>query len=161
MKDHKKGMIFGKINIIDLIIIIVLVCGAVFVATKLLDVGGTEKSTTKVKLVFFAAECPAYVVPYTDVGDPVMDGNETITLGTVTGIETGESVSFTTLDDGTFEKGSKEGYVSAYITMEGEGVITGTGIVIGNVRYAVGHSTILYAGLGKYYSVLYAIEPLE
>jgi hypothetical protein len=159
--SNKKGMLFGKINIIDLVIIVVVVCAGIFVVTKLLGVGAAKENTTKVKITYIEDECAEYVVPYTQVGDPLLDGTENVSLGTVTDVVTDTANSYSTLEDGTIVSGAKEGYVAVYITGELEGVLTDNGVLVGNNLYAVGHSMVLYAGQGKYYCVVYSIEPVE
>lgn len=159
--DKKKGMIFGKFNVIDLVIIILAIVLIAFVGTKLMGIGQDDTQTTKVRMMFFEEECADFVPPNTKAGDPLFDGGESNYMGVVTDIVVDEAISFEVTEDGRITIGGKEGYCSVYITGECEGVLTDNGIVIGNILYGVGHTMILHAGMGKYYLSIYSIEPIE
>jgi hypothetical protein len=161
-QNKKKGTLFGRFNIIDLIIILLVICVAAFLLWKVLGVGGETTQPDRVKVVFFEEECPNYVPSHTNPGDPMLDGGENIYLGTVTGIEIDESQTYN-YDEITGEMtvGPKEGYCSVYITGEVEGTLTSNGIVVDSTLYSVGHTMILHAGYGKYYLTIYSIEQID
>ena len=160
-QNKKKGMLFGKLNVIDLIIVILVVCVAAFLLWKLLGIGGDTTAPDRVKIVFFEEECPDYVPTYTNPGDPILDGTENTYLGTVTDVKIDASRTYS-YDEITEETrvGPKDGYCSVYITGEVEGTLTDNGIVVDSTLYSVGHTLILHAGYGKYYLTIYSIEPI-
>ena len=156
--ENKKA----RLNIIDILIILVVLAGVVFFAYKFMTAGGTAAPMDKVQIVFFEEECPDYVPEHTHVGDSVLDGTTNTYLGTVADIEVDESVTYT-YNDLTSETtlGHKEGYVSAYITADCVGQMTDNGVVIDGTLYSVGHTLILHAGQGKYYLTIYSIDGVE
>jgi hypothetical protein len=158
--EKKKGMLFGKLNIIDLAILLVLIAAVAFFVTHFMNTGETTSATQKVYITFYEEECANYVVEQTHVGDPVLDGSLHKSLGTVVDVQTGEAHSYTTNPNtGKLTMGPKEDYCSVYITIEAQGELTGNGVVIDETLYGVGHSLVLHAGEGKYYLVVYNIEP--
>ncbi|MCL1827974.1 MAG: DUF4330 domain-containing protein [Oscillospiraceae bacterium] len=156
--EKKKGMLFGKLNIIDAIIIIAVVLLVVFVGMRLLGIGASGVEPTKVRIMFFEEECPDFVPTYTHPGDTLFDGGESIYMGVVTDVIIDDAISFEVTHDGIITIGDKEGYCSVYITGEAVGILTDNGIVIGGKLYSVGHTMILHAGFGKYYLSIYSIE---
>ena len=156
--ENKKA----RLNIIDILIILVVLAGVAFFAYKFMTAGGTAAPTDKVQIVFFEEECPDYVPEHTHVGDSVLDGTTNTYLGTVADIEVDESVTYTYNDlTGETTLGHKEGYVSAYITADCVGQLTDNGVVIDGTLYSVGHTLILHAGQGKYYLTIYSIDGVE
>ncbi|MGI6029192.1 MAG: DUF4330 domain-containing protein [Candidatus Heteroscillospira sp.] len=151
-----------RFNIIDLAIIVVLLAAVAFFANRFMTTGGVTVEPDKVSIVFFEEECPDFVPEQTQVGDSVMDGTTNTYMGKVTDVKVDESVTYS-VDQNTGEVilGSKEGYVSAYITAECEGTVTDNGVVIDGTLYSVGHTVVLHAGYGKYYLVIYSIDPVE
>lgn len=161
-QNKKKGMLFGKLNIIDLIIIVLVICVAAFLIWKLLGIGGEPTVPDRVKVVFFEEECPDFVPSHTNPGDPLLDGGENIYLGTVTDVNVDASQTYNYNEiTGEMTAGPKEGYCSVYITGEVEGTLTNNGVVVNSTLYSVGHTMILHAGYGKYYLTIYSIEPIE
>ena len=158
--DKKKGMLFGKLNIIDLAIILLVVAACAFFAFRFMTTGSVATVPDKVNIVFFEEECPSFVPGQTHPGDPVMDGTTNSYLGTVTDIKMDKSITYNVNQQtGEVSLGSKEGYVSAYITAACEGTLTDNGVVIDGTLYSVGHTMVLHAGYGKYYLVIYSIDP--
>jgi len=155
-------MLFGVINIIDLIIIVLVVCAAVFVAFKVLGMGNSAVVQEKaVQITFFAEESPQYVSPNSKVGDKVWDVADKINVGTVAGIRTDTALIYIPQDDGAVLKAPKDEYESVYITVNATGTVSPYGVVISNIQYTVGHSVVLYAGEGKYFCKVYSIELAE
>lgn len=158
MNEKKKA----KFNIIDLVIILIVVLGIAFVAWKLLGVGADPTPREKVRITYFEEECLAFVPEHTEVGDPIMDGTGNVDLGVVTNVQVDEALTYNHNETtGEMTAGPKENYCSVYITGEVEGTMTENGVVVGSTLYSVGHTLILHAGTGKYYLVIYDIEPVE
>jgi len=149
-----------KLNIIDIAIILVVIAACAFFASRFMTTGGITTEPDKVQIVFFEEECPEFVPTNTHVGDRVLDGTENNYLGIVTDIKVDESITYN-IDERTQEVniGTKEGYVSCYITAECEGTLSDNGVVINGTLYGVGHTVILHAGFGKYYLTICDIIP--
>jgi len=162
MENKKTGMIFGKINIIDLVIAALVVCVIVFVASRFLGVGESEFVRAQtVHVTFFGTSSPDFVSPNTNIGDTVWDDHINQSIGRVVGVETDESVEFELGNDNRLHRVAREGHESVFITVEARGVVTDNGIVLGGTIFAPGHSTVIYAGWGKYFVRVYALEIVE
>ncbi|MGE5613745.1 MAG: DUF4330 domain-containing protein [Bacillota bacterium] len=140
----KNGKLFGKVNIIDILVVAVLlgaVAGAVYKFAKAGTTGILSKPD-KVRIVIYCPEYPEYAAGEENIkeGSLVKDAVQGITLGTVTGVEIGEAVGYAVSDEGEFVTSSKPDHVSVSITVEGYGRYTENGLVINNVEYYVGQS---------------------
>ena len=157
MENKKKGMIFGKINIIDLIIIIAVILVVIFLVMKFSDGGivGEAAANDHVRITFYQEECANYIAEQTKLGDVVYDAN----VVTDFKVEK-DSQTYVTTDDGELHLVPREGYCAVYITTETYGTLTPNGVVVGGETYGVGHTLVLRAGFGKYYLRVYDIEPI-
>ncbi|NMB33026.1 MAG: DUF4330 domain-containing protein [Clostridium sp.] len=144
-----KGKLFGKVSIIDILILVVLIIGAAG-AFKFLKTRSAlpilEKADTYIVGLYWE-EAPGFAVEAAKVGDTARDLERGGVLGKVTQIQTDEAISFVETDDGRVVAGSKPGYVSYNITLEGNGSSDGFGGVIFNgADYQVGRQLIVKVG---------------
>jgi hypothetical protein len=157
----EKGKLFGKINIIDLVVII-LVIAAVGVAAyaKLSDRGAEPKEGDQTTLVmkYYIEEVNDFVADKVIVGVPLFDDSTITPLGTVTAVERKPSVSFAPNSQGEFVRSPKEGFSSLIITGEVKGKKTEHGAEVNKVKYGVGHTFVLRAGDAKLYLRVYDIQ---
>lgn len=148
-----------RINIVDIVILVVIVLVCVFVGSRFL--GGSSGDTVqaeKVRITFFQSECEDFIHVNTKIGDTLYDDTAGQSLGVVTAIELGEPTSYEVQPNGTVAVLHKDGFSSVLITGETEGIITENGVIIGGELYGVGHSFVLRAGMAKYYLKVHSIE---
>ena len=91
----KNGKLFGKLNIIDLLIILIVIAAIVFIGIRFL--GGSEDElhpAQKVILTFYAPEAPALLEGKAGPGDPVIDFDNSLDLGTLTSFEAEPATTF-------------------------------------------------------------------
>lgn len=149
---RKDGKVFGKINIIDLIIIIVLVISAgLFVFTNTIGKDVAKSGDETVVFEFFAEEVPDFVPPHVTVGSKLYDNDTNLELGEVVDVEAGPAKIYEANNEGVTVLSEKEGYNSIRITGKVKGTIGDFGVEIGGVKYGVGHSMTLRAGTAKIY----------
>ena len=150
-----------KLNVIDIIIVVLIICVAVFAVMKFSD-GGTGAAVPQEKVVirYYLHEAADYVVDATKVGDPVYDDTAERDMGVVTAIEIGEPQGYLDPEDPTSGYVRREGHCSILITTEAYGTWTDHGVVVGETIYAPGHSLVIYAGQGKYYMKVHSLERL-
>lgn len=155
----KKGKLFGKINIIDFLILVVLVVAIGVVGVRFLkpDAKGTE--TLRIK--YYIEEVDSWVAEKIQVGSALYDGTNDIPIGTVTAVETAAPRTWGVTADGQYVLSPREGYCSLTITSEVEGVKTNIGAEVSGNRYGVGHSMVLYAGDAKMYLRVQDISTVE
>lgn len=154
----KDGKLFGKINIIDFVIVLIVLAAVVFVAMKVVDKGNETAELSQVRISFYADEVPEYVANVLEVGTSVLDSTEDVTLGTVESFEVGAPVGYETDTKGEIQSVVREGYNSVTISALAEGELTEHGITIGGVLYGVGHTLTIYAGKAKLYLKVSGIE---
>jgi len=150
----EKGKLFGKVSIVDALIVVV-VLAAVFVVgyrfTKTKTVSPFVK-TSAIEMQFLAEEAPDYAAKAIKVGDAVTDFEKGSAFGKVSEVKVDKSLSYGTASDGKIVSTSKQGYASVKVVTEGQGVYSGQGVTIDNTDYYIGRSIILRAGK----SVIYA-----
>lgn len=156
----KKGKLFGKINIIDFLILVILVAAIAILGVKFLG-GGRGKDTQTLEMKFHIEEIDEWVTENVKEGDALYDGTYEQDLGKVTKVEVGEAVTWGLNADGEYKKSTRPGFKSMTITGEVQGTKTAVGAKVGGEIYGVGHSMILYAGDAKLYLRVYDISVKE
>lgn len=163
-----KGKFFGKVSIIDIIIVLVVIAAIAGVGYKLRQ-SNTIILTTKpdkIRLTFFNDESPEYAVKAVKVGDVVKDFEQGAVFGKVIeDIKIDKALSYTEFSeyvDGEWVIGSRPGYCSYYMTVDGEGVINSNGGVnFGGVNYYVGRTVTMIVGNNVFTGRIYNIEKKE
>ena len=156
----EKGKLFGKLNLIDLLIIIVLVVAAGILGYKFLSpaLSSTEAATAVVQ--FYAEEVSDFVLDgnHIQVGDPLLDEVKNVSLGTITKIEIDDPVSYGTDDQGRVVTSQRPHHKSLLITAEVPAQQYEHGMIVNASRYYVGHTFVLLAGQAKLYLRVYDIS---
>lgn len=156
----KNGKLFGKINLIDFIIVLILIAAVAFVALKVVNKDDSGAAVTPVRVSFFAEEVPDYVANTLKANTSVLDSTEKVTIGTVESFEIGKPIGYFTDTKGQVQSVVREGYNSITINMLANGELSEHGVTIGGVLYGVGHSLTIYAGEAKIYLRVRGIEPI-
>lgn len=155
----EKGKLFGKLNIIDLVIILVLIAAIAFAGFKFLAPSMTASSSTgTAEVKFYIEEVSDFVADKIDIGDKLMDEGKNVSLGVVTDIEFGPAVSYGTNSEGAWVTSSREGYKSMILTGEVEATKFDHGMIVNASKYYVGHTFVLLAGEAKLYLRVYDIN---
>ena len=156
----KNGKIGGKVNLIDLIIVVVILAAVAFVGYRFIlkdDTGVINSQPLTIE--FISSEVNDYTVEQLRVGDVVLDGYENNYFGNITDIEIGDPSSYTVNDLGDTILMSIPECKSVKLTIDGAGALDENGFVINGTRYAVGHTTVVYAGKCKLYGKISGIDP--
>jgi len=156
----EKGRLFGKINIIDLIVLLVIIAAVAIVGFSFAKGSDTAAESTLV-VKYYIEEANNFVAEKVQVGNTLYDDNEDIELGKVIDVEIGEPVSWAGTADGQYVQVSREGFSSMIITGEVAGTKTDIGAEIEGVKYGVGHTMVLRAGDAKLYLRVYDIAVKE
>lgn len=161
-----KGKLFGKISIIDLLIIGIIIAGAVGAWNMFFkpSSGGTGIGRTPdtVVFTFYGEEAPEYAVNSVDIGDLARDFDRGTAFGTVTDIETDKSVKFVGNSEGEVVQSSTPNYLSFYFTVEGTGILNDVGTVtISGYEYAVGRTLTLRFGNAVVQGRIYSMDKKE
>ena len=156
----RNGKVFGKINIIDLIVLLALIAAiAVFGYSK--AKGGKDaltKDSDEVEIVFYTEQVSDFVVDKIQAGDMVCDADKNIFFGTVTSVEKGPAVSYNQTSDGKIVVSDRPDSSSATITVTGKANMDEYGAKFEGTQYTVGHSLTIRAGNAKIYLRVYDIR---
>ena len=157
MLDNK-GRLFGKVNIVDLLIVIIIVAAGIFLGKMLFGPESTIAQTQKVRLTLYCEETPNYVAEQLKEGYEAWDAENNVTLGTLTEWRTGESKSAVTDITGQVVEISREDYCSVTLMVDGDGVIGDHGVTINGTLYAAGQSMSVYFGDCKLFLKVRSVE---
>ncbi len=158
MEQQKKKI---RWNVIDVIIIVaVLAVIAVFGYSQLK--GRVETASGKtIQMQFMSEDVSDFVVDQLQVGDTVVDDGTNSELGTVTDIQTEDSVLYAPDSEGKYVQTTKPDSKKVTITTEVKGTEYEHGAILGNTKYSVGHSMTIRAGKAKIYLRVYDIQVKE
>ncbi len=145
----KNGKVFGKINIIDLLVLLILVVAIAVVGVKFITPGDTELQTLEME--FYTEEVNDWVAEKINPGDVLYDGTYDLKLGTVVKAVQDEPMTWGLTQEGQYVLAPRDGYCSLTVIGEVQGVKTANGAEIDGNMYGVGHSMVLYAGDAKMY----------
>ena len=144
MVIDKKGKLFGKISVLDLIVIVVLIVAVVGCIYKFGPgkANGTVVSSgdTTLNMVIKTGSTRQFTVDALHVGDAVYEvhGDK---IGTITDIRTEQAYETVDTHDGNKQYLPVENRYFVYLTVEAEGTITEKGYFInGSKQFSKGHS---------------------
>lgn len=159
----KNGKLFGKINIIDLLIVLVVIAALVFFATRAFTPAekGERVESAKVALKYVAVDALAGAGEAINVGDPVYEDTTNIKLGTVTSISYEGAYMYEAGPDGEPVKVPVVGKEYVTVTTEVEGNVTDDGIYVDGYLYCIGVARTYHFGQAIIYGVLADISPIE
>ena len=155
----KNGKLFGKVNLIDLLIVVVLVAVVGFLGWRFLvkDDSGVVNTQT-VYLRFTDTEVPSYVAEGLEAGDNVLDSTENNSMGTLTDFTLGEASSYSVDELGDTVTIHRPDCYSVELTTEVDATYTENGVIINGTRYAIGHTMAIYVGDCKLYAQISGIQ---
>ncbi|MCX7842076.1 MAG: DUF4330 domain-containing protein [Clostridia bacterium] len=137
-----KGRLFGKVSVIDILIVVVILGAIAGTAYKFSKSGATGPlaKPDKILITVFCPETPDFSVTEENiaVGSLLRDPTQGITLGTIKEVKVEDSVGYAATSDGKFNLSSKDRIKSVYVTAEGYGRYSSNGVIINNVEYSVG-----------------------
>lgn len=154
----EKGRLFGKVNIVDLAIVLVILAAAAYLGLTFLGPDSTAATTQEVLISFYYEECPDYVADSIEIGASIWDSSDNVTIGTVLSTSQADSITYLLDDDGQTVQTSKDGYCALTVTATAQGVLSDYGVTIGGTLYGIGHTLTMYAGNAKLYLKVSAIE---
>lgn len=153
-----KGKLFGKVSIIDALIVLILiglVAGFVFKTAKSKTI--MEKTST-MQIQFFSEEAPEYVGTTIPIGASVRDAERGTVFGTVKDKKIDGAVSFGSAQSGEIVKSSKPNYSSILLTVNGNGILNENGLTIGGFEYNVGRTVTLKVGTTIFIARIYSMN---
>ena len=162
----KNGKLFGKINIIDLLIILIVLAALAFVGLRYLRPDSTARSAEpdKVRMTFFANDAPILLWDQGErqMGGPVSDYDASNYLGVLTSYEPEEAYLYE-LNPGSGELLRVRSATECLLTFacEGEGYLSADGLRINGVQYSIGGSYVICAGQTRIACRLADVERID
>jgi hypothetical protein len=158
-----KGKLFGRISIVDILIVVIIIAGIVGAYYKFgkSSMGTTFTKTEKIQMTFYMEDTSDFVAKSVNVGDIVKDRVQGTVLGKVTDVKIGPDIVFYPDADGKAVKSSKPGYASITITVEGQGVYSNTEATFGGSDYYVNKSFELRVGIANLFPRISAIKEVK
>ncbi len=160
----EKGKLFGKINIIDLFIIIVILAVGAYAVKSMTSQEvnfANTGSVSKYRIQFFTERVSDFVIDKVKVGDPVEEEGRVSTLGNVTEIQLDDAFEYNPDANGQTQKSTIPDHKSLVLTMEVDGSDYNHGVIIQGNKYSVGHSLTVRAGVSKIFGRIYSIEKIN
>ncbi len=154
MLIDNRGKLFGKVNIIDILIILILIAGIAMAGLKFFKSKTVTPFTRldDIRTEIFCEEVPEYAGKEIKPGDVIKDPIKNAEIGHVKDVKLKDSVSYGTDSSGKWVVSPKPGYVSVYLVVEGKGVYNDgkakSGITFDNSEYWIGRQIELRAGNG-------------
>ena len=159
----KNGKLFGKINIVDLLIVIIILAAAAFVGLRFFAGHNTDLGEYhKVRMTFFADDAPAFLAEKAVPGDPVIDFDTSSYLGTVGSYESEDAYTYE-LDPTTGEIVRVPVANTCFLTFtcNAEGYVGDDALRINGFEYNVGNTITMRAGQMRVSCRLAQIEVVD
>lgn len=139
MLIDNKGKLFGKISVVDILIIVIIIGALAGVAYKLKksNVVTPLATTSTIQTVLYTDATTESSAKAIKEGDTVKDKVTGAELGKVVKIETGPSVIYGIDSAGKVVASEKPGYVSLKITVQGKGNYDSMGATFGSSNYYI------------------------
>lgn len=139
----ERGKLFGRINVIDLLLILIVLGALAFVGVKFLGkdnipIIAADKKTTTVTL--FANAVHPFVVDKIKVGDVLRLTSNSAVFGKIVDIRKDKATSVVSTADGKFVNSEIPDKYLLYIDIEGEATSSGGSLSIGGQTLLVGDS---------------------
>ena len=159
----EKGRLFGKVSIIDVIVVIFTIILCIVGIYKYINrepLDEVKKTKEKLIVTYVTEETPNFVVETLKEGKKAKESNYRSNLGTVVKYEVNPSISYATTFQGEYVKSTKEDYSSVEITIDSEGYFEDTGARIDGQLFIVGKYINIEVGEGIYWGRISSIKPI-
>jgi len=145
------GKIFGKINILDVLIVVAVLAAGIFFLTRegaALPVVGGGGATATYSMSFFAPLVDAFVAEPISIGDAVVQHGTELSFGTLSNIEMQEGLEFHPNAEGVLIGSQWGDRVELTLTSEivlPQGSLN-NGLMIHGNRFAIGQTVTIRVG---------------
>lgn len=159
----KDAKLFGKINIIDLFIVIGLVAVAIFGFQQFRAGEGiiAAPETREFYISFFTEDVESFTAYAVSVGDNVFEHGRNIPLGIITAVDVQDAIVWNADQYGNTVRSNMPGHSSIEITARLSAVPTDFGISVAGNRYGIGHSLDVRAGRGIIFMRISGLEEIS
>ena len=162
----RNGRLFGKVSIIDVLIIVLIFSAGVFFAARYLStrntIIGTGGALDDLVIGFSSEEVNNFVVDAIKVGDSAKEYAQYANFGTVIDVETADSITWIADLEGFVNPASKDGYYSSVtVKTRAKGKINDIGFELDGSTYFVGKTVIIQFGKAGFQGRISSVERFE
>jgi len=157
------GRLFGKVSIIDVLIIVLVFAAGFFLAVRYFSSGdnpiGAGSTLEELEIKFYSEEVNNFVVDAINEGDAAKEFAQYANFGTVVNVEKADSITWVGDFDGIINPSSKDGYYSSIIvTTRARGKINDIGFELDGTNYFVGKTVIMQFGKAGFQGRIAGVE---
>ncbi|MBQ7499855.1 MAG: DUF4330 family protein [Clostridia bacterium] len=159
-KKTKSGKkLFGVLNVIDVIFIVVVILAVAVFAVKhfVIDAKGDSGSNEYV-IGFFAEEISDFVVNDLKIGSKCAGDYDYDDLGEIIDIDVYDSISYGNDSKGQITRTTKPGWKSVVIYSKVKAATNDYGLFINGHTYSPGHTFVLYTEGAKLYLRVFSLQ---
>lgn len=159
----KNGKLFGKVSVIDLVIVIAVLALAIFAVIRFFGLDGVSTPEDQTIIIGFTQyDAPDYAANAVKIGDYCYNVSEKGPFGYVSDFSVRES-RFNNIDaDGNFVITQLDGFATIEIFTEAEGYISEKGgAVIGDLTFYLGKTIEIRCGNSAFYGRITSIDAKE
>ena len=159
----KNGKLFGKINIIDLLIILIIAAAVIFIALKALapDNNSDAPQADKVQISFYATEIEPGLEPSFVEGAPLYEDLTNVSLGELKSWSVEPQYEYQVGPNGESVKVEIPNNYFINLTAEVSGSVTSDGLHLGSSLYCVGAHYTIHVGTAKIYAECSGITVID
>ena len=159
----KNGRLFGKVSVIDILIIALILAAGVFLAARYLSSRnnpiGAGGALDELEIKFYSEEVNNFVVDAIKEGDAAKEYVQYANFGNVVKVERADSITWVGDVDGIILPSSKDGYYSSVtVTTRARGRINAIGFELDGTTYFVGKTVILQFGKAGFQGRISGVE---
>lgn len=141
----KKGRLFGKLNIIDLLVVIFIaaaICITCFKFASSSEKGVTETNAS-IEYTIKVSAVRDFTVRQFKEGESLYDNETGKYIGKISAVKAEDSMDYVLKSDGTYSYAKRPERSDVIITVETKGLINGSGYFAEGIRQISPHSTII------------------
>jgi len=154
----EKGRLFGKINIVDLLIIVVILAAIAFIGIKFVMPHENTEAGQKMEMVVYVEQSKRFVAEQVVKGSTVHDNTDEVDLGICTDIKVEpyyEAIEATDEKNPVLAEVEDECIVE--LTLEVEGSYGTYGATVNGYLFGIGHTMVVSVGPCKFYGAVKTI----
>jgi len=158
----EKGRLFGKINIVDLLIIVVIVAAIAFIGIKFVMPHSDNSPKEKMEMVIYVEESERFVTDQLVIGSPVHDDTDSVDLGVCKACKIEPFYEpFEDVETKQIVKAEVDHKCVVELTVEVEGTNGTYGATVDGYLFGIGHTLVVSAGNCKFYGAVKSITVIK
>jgi len=159
----KNGRLFGKVSVIDALIVVFILAAGIFFAARYMSSRnnpiGAGSALDELEITFYSEEVNNFVVDAIKEGDAAKEYAQYASFGNVVKVEIADSITWVGDSNGIIYPSSKDGnYSSITVTTRARGKINAIGFELDGSTYFVGKTVIMQFGKAGFQGRISGVE---